>query len=154
MDPSAIVVAIIGLIGTVLAALIQAAPTVRKLAGIYRIGLVVVGLAIGITIGLLVADRVVPCTYARIAFPAGSRSQAEAVTYEVPSEVTISWKPAACPMTVQYYQKNSLLGEYRNVVSGTRLTIGAPGSGETQIKIWNEGRPAETPCDSRWVWVR
>lgn len=78
-----------------------------------------------------------PCASAQIATPAGTKDRENAKSYEVTSEVTVSWVPSDCIMTVQSYQNNQLLQpEHKEVKSGTTLKIGAPGSGQTEIKIW------------------
>lgn len=157
MDPTAIFAAIIAALGTVIAAaistLIRQPPAHISLRSL-RLGIVIVGALVGFTIGILFADDLIPCSWARIKFPAGTHTRANAAVYEVPNEVRIAWKPGRCPMAVQYYQHNQLRGEYKNVVSGSRLLIGDAASGETEIKIWYESEGSGKLCDNRWVWVK
>ena len=157
MDPTIIFAAIITAIGSVIAAassaLIRQPPT-RISVRSMRLGIVIVGALVGFTIGIVFADDLIPCSWARIKFPAGTHTRANAAAYEVPNEVRIVWKPSRCPMVVQYYQNNQPVGKYKHVVSGSRLLIGDAGSGETEIKIWYESEGSGKLCDNRWVWVK
>jgi hypothetical protein len=90
------------------------------------------------------------CSSARLVAPTGARDRKDAALNPVAS-VVVRWDPPGCVMVVQYYQRNMLLGEYRNVTYGQTIAIGSPGSGETEVKIWRHG--AGLPADSIWVWV-
>ena len=95
----------------------------------------------------------IDCCLADITFPQGTHDRGNAGNYHVSSNVTISWEPSACVMTVQYYQGNMLQRGYPNVNSGETINLGVPGSGETEVKIWGAGCPGPEPVDYIWVWV-
>lgn len=60
---------------------------------------------------------------------------------KVPNPVTVSWYPDPSPMTIQYYQNQTLIGETENALSGTAVEIPP---GWTQIKIWEGGQVLDT----------
>ncbi|MBI5839596.1 MAG: hypothetical protein HZB19_05785 [Chloroflexi bacterium] len=158
-----IIVAVIAALGAIIAAVTpsiiakshKGAPP--KIPTIVLSG--VVGLIVGIGVGVLVAfllRPVDPCSRAKIDSPQGTRERRNAAAYVVSSDVKISWvtsDPAVrCVMTVQYYQSNQVGKTYENVVSGDTINIGAPDSGETEIKIWIPD--TEIIVDDIWVWVK
>lgn len=96
----------------------------------------------------------VDCTLARITSPRGTYDRNQAGNFPVSNDVAVAWEPSGCVLTVQYYQHNVLRREYRSVTSGTVLNIGAPGSGETEIKIWAPPSQGGQLADNTWVWVR
>lgn len=118
---------------------------------------IVIGVIVGITLAIFwpTGD---PCLKAKISAPTGTKEKTRAAAYQIDNnEVPVSWTPPSgerCVMTVQAYQKANPVPvrEYKNVVSGTILDIGDPGSGETEIKIWVEGY--NTPVDNIWVWIK
>ncbi|MBI3151996.1 MAG: hypothetical protein HYZ21_07690 [Chloroflexi bacterium] len=118
------------------------------------------GVGIGIVLGITLAvfwPTGDPCLEARISAPIGTKEKAHAAAYQVNYEIPVSWTPPSgekCVMTVQTYQKANPVPvrEYKNVVIGTILNLGDPGSGETEIKIWVEGYA--TQVDYIWVWIK
>jgi len=92
------------------------------------------------------------CLSAKISSPLGSSNRQDALTYCVKNNVAVTWAPPNCVMTIEYYQNNRLQKKYYNMVSSSKINIGEPNSGETEIKIWREG--SSVPSDSIWVWVR
>ncbi len=88
-----------------------------------------------------------PCSQATIVLPVGARDRALARSSRVAKIIPITWEPSQCSLTVQYYQHNRLVKEYKNHNSGTAISIRE--SGETEIKIW----PSDKPSDSIWVWA-
>ena len=96
-----------------------------------------------------------PCLSAKIVSPRGAEWDKDAShpDYRVTSEIAISWQPDSCVMTVQSYQKKmpKPIHEYKGVVSGTKLKIGNPSSGVTEIKLWREG--FNDPAHSIWVMI-
>lgn len=158
-----IIVAVIAALGAIIAAM---TPTIitrlrngppPKMPAILLSG--GVGLVIGLGVGILVAfllKPVDPCYRAKINSPQGTDDRKNAAAYPVSGDVQVSWVSpdpnVRCVMTIQYYQGNKVAGEYHNKVSGETINIGAPGSGETEIKIWSAG--SEAPSDSVWVWVK
>lgn len=95
-----------------------------------------------------------PCNTAKIRSPEGAKSMEDAIRCEVENEVEITWEPSNCIMVVQSYEVDNPdpIEEYRDVTSGTKLKIGEPGSGLTEIKIWVEG--FSVPSDNIWVCIK
>jgi hypothetical protein len=93
-----------------------------------------------------------PCSRVQITMPQGTKNKQDAGKFPVSNQVVVTWEPADCVMIVQFYQNNEVQQEYKNVVSGTELDIGEPGSGETEIKLWREG--FTQPSNSTWVWIQ
>ncbi len=93
------------------------------------------------------------CANAKIVSPGGSRASQLAPNFQVDNEVAITWRPAGCIMVVQSYQHSlpKPVSDMKYVKSGTRLRIGEPDSGLTEIKIWLDGE--NKPSDSIWVWI-
>jgi hypothetical protein len=91
------------------------------------------------------------CFYVEIVSPQGTHIRENAPSFPVSNTVEISWEPSECVMIVQYYRNDRLEDEYKSVTSGTEINVGAPSSGETEIKIWREGFEEQT--DNIWVWV-
>jgi hypothetical protein len=87
-----------------------------------------------------------PCASAQIVTPIGAMDEVNAEAHKVDSEITIQWVPSGCVLTVQSYQNYNLVTDTKEVVSGTTLKIGEPGSGKTEIKIWWKDY-------SRSIWV-
>jgi len=92
-----------------------------------------------------------PCSSATIVSPEGAENRPDAKLYKVSSEIEISWQPSGCVMVVQSYQNERLKYDHKGVEPGTKLKIGEPDSGETEIKIWRDG--FDKPSDSIWVWI-
>jgi len=93
-----------------------------------------------------------PCARARIVSPAGSKDRQGANDFPVANEVAIAWEPPDCPMVVQSYQHDNPVPvlNQNDVRSGTRVRIGEPNSGRTEIKIWGG---ADKPADAIWAYV-
>ena len=91
------------------------------------------------------------CSVARITSPQGTHNKEQVRNFRVSDEVIMAWKPSHCEMTIQSYQNGQLRRQYDNIGSGTTLELGDPGSGETEIKIWETD--AGQPSDSIWVWI-
>jgi hypothetical protein len=91
------------------------------------------------------------CTHAQITSPQGAESYEDAPNFHISNRVTVSWQPADCVLIVQYYQEETLRGEYRDMRSDTEINLGVAGSGATEIKIWKDG--ISNPIDTTWVWV-
>lgn len=89
-----------------------------------------------------------PCLSARITMPEGGQARSSARSYPVSNNTEISWEPSrGCPMTIQYYQDDILIGQFDNVLPDSELLL--TGSGETEIKIWVDG----TEVAHIWVWL-
>ena len=118
------------------------------------------GLVMGIVVGVTLAifwPTGDPCLRAKISSPQGTKNNAHAAAYKVEHEIPVSWTPPNgehCVMVVQSYQRANPvpIREYKEVVSGTILDIGDVGSGETEIKIWVAGSPAQS--DNIFVWIK
>jgi FlaG/FlaF family flagellin (archaellin) len=158
-----IIVAIIAALGAVLAAVTPSIIAKSKNDSPPKIPTIllsgVVGLIIGVGVGLLVTFLLVPvdpCSQAKLDSPQGSSQRSKAAAYIVSNDVKISWvtpdPTVRCVMTVQYYQNNQLLDIYENILSGDTINIGAPNSGETEIKIWLPN--TEILVDDIWVWIK
>ena len=95
------------------------------------------------------------CCETTITSPQGTHQRTDASLFPVSNNVTLSWDRPGCVMTAQYWQSNELQYEYKNMVSGTNINIGTPGSGETEIKIYREGEICQGDglTDYTWVWV-
>lgn len=91
----------------------------------------------------------VPCSESRITSPSGTQDRGRSANFPVLNTFTISWEPADCRMTVEYYQNDQLQNKLFDVTSGTSINISNPG--ETEIKIWEQGN--NIPSDSMWVSV-
>lgn len=157
-----IIVAVITVLGAIIAAIIGALLTrygigwLKKIpVGIFQGGIILLGICIGFGIGLVIASAWEcrePCLCAKITAPGGTRVRNNAAAFKTSSPVELSWDKTECVMAVEYYQGEKLKNKYRQKTSGERINIGIPGSGETEIKIWWEG--SSQPSDSIWVWVQ
>ena len=151
-----VIVAIITAFGAIIAAWIGRPGSKRPMPLVARGGLIVVGLLIGFGVGWLFtkAWEYEPCLSAKIISPKGAPTNRRnnAVAFPVSSPIAVSWDKTECVMTVEYYQKGRSIEKYKQKTSGEEIYIGAPGSGETEIKLWWEGSKKES--NSVWVWVK
>lgn len=93
------------------------------------------------------------CSSAKIADTIGTCDRSQAQNFHVSSVIQMKWNPSQCEMTVQSYQHDNPnpVRHHGIVAYGDEITIGDPGTGETEIKIWMPG--ASQPSDSKWVWI-
>jgi hypothetical protein len=150
-----VIVAVITATGTIIAAIIATwGSTVKKWPLATKGTLVVVGLIIGFGVGMLVTCNRDPCLSAKITSPQGAPPDRrnDAAFFPTSSPVEVSWDRTDCVMAIEYFQNNKQGAKYKNVTSGQMINVGAPGSGETEIKLWREG--ATEPSHSVWVWVK
>jgi len=149
-----IIVAVITAVGAMIAALISTLKAARR----WRLILLIAGLVIGFGTGMLVSALVTgcrdPCREAKITSPLGAPAnrRSDAAAFPISSPVEIKWDRTDCVMTIEYFQENQLGEKYWDIMSGTAINVGAPNSGETEIKLWRKG--AREPSDSIWVWVK
>lgn len=93
------------------------------------------------------------CAQVEIIGPHGTRDRSVALNYPVKKRFKISWRPAGCPMIIQYYQNDRLIKEFRPAsLSDTEIDVSK--SGETELKIWYESSVSPGLKDKRWVWVK
>jgi hypothetical protein len=138
-----------------IAALISTLKAARR----WRLILLIAGLVIGFGTGMLISARVTDgndyyCRGAKITSPLGAPAnrRSDAAAFPISSPVEIKWDRTDCVMTIEYFQENQLGDKYWDIMSGTAINVGAPNSGETEIKLWRKG--AREPSDSIWVWVK
>ena len=148
-----ILVAVIGLVGGVLAALL---PIIKKESWKMIVCSAVIGFLIGsIGAGVLFAmygtKSPGECDKAKIVSPQGGLTQQMPGHFKVLNKVKITWTPQDCVATVQSYQNGDKkpVREYLGAFSGTEFEIGNPNSGLTEIKIWG----SSTTNNSVWVWI-
>jgi hypothetical protein len=89
-----------------------------------------------------------PCATIQIVSPR-VESETNAAANQIDSETVIQWVPSNCVLTVQTYQNNTLMSDIKDVVSGTSMKFGEPGSGKTQIKVWWNDYEHST-----WVYIK
>ena len=92
------------------------------------------------------------CRSATFAYPRGTKD----TPIPVPSETEVAWIPDQCVLTLQSYQHGSPtpVRDYKNVVAGGSYSLGDPGSGLTELKIWVEGPGGGLAEENNWVDLR
>jgi hypothetical protein len=91
-----------------------------------------------------------PCEKAQLTIPPGTSDRSQVASFAGRRPQSIAWTPGYCVMTVQVYQRERLVQEWKNREPGA-LNLSAATAGETEIKIWKEG--SKVPADFRWIWL-
>jgi len=95
--------------------------------------------------------KIIHCTSAKLVSPKGALEKDRAIEHSINKSSTISWQPAECQMTIQYYQNGKMIKEYKNISPGEKIRMEGLTNGQTEIRIKKD--EVTEPSDSIWVFI-